>query len=216
MKKAKTRAQRRRVAMLRKVLLTLTLVMVVAMVTVGGTIAWLADKTDDIVNTFTVGDIEITLEEDEGEVDEDGNHVFHIVPGVDIPKDPTVTVTDESESCWLFVTVKEENWPTPTEVVNGETVKKVNYQIEAGWTELEGQNIPNTKVYYRTVASDAAVKTFSVLANDEVTVSENLSKSEAKEITVAPKLTFQAYAVQSAEITEPADAWSKAQDEANY
>lgn len=33
--------------------------------TVAGTLAWLTDTTDPVVNTFTVGDINITLTESE-------------------------------------------------------------------------------------------------------------------------------------------------------
>lgn len=206
MKNAKTRAQRRRVAMLRKVLLTLTLVMVVAMVTVGGTIAWLADKTESIVNTFTVGDINIEL--NETTKDEEENYVFHIVPGVDIAKDPTVTVLADSEKCYLFVKVTEDNWPA---FVDEDGSRKVDYQIAAGWNELESED----GVYWQIVESSESAQPFTVLADNKVTVSENLTKMDAEQI-VAPTLTFQAFAVQHAEIADAEAAWDQAQNAANY
>ena len=68
--------------------------------TVAGTLAWLTDKTEPVVNTFTVGDINITLTESE-------NLDLKMVPGQTITKDPKVTVKDGSEACWLFVKVEE-------------------------------------------------------------------------------------------------------------
>lgn len=44
--------------------------------TVAGTLAWLTDTTDPVVNTFTVGDINITLTESE-------NLDLKMVPGRD-------------------------------------------------------------------------------------------------------------------------------------
>ena len=49
--------------------------------TVAGTLAWLTDTTDPVVNTFTVGDINITLTECE-------NLDLKMVPGQPIRKDP--------------------------------------------------------------------------------------------------------------------------------
>lgn len=94
---------------------------------VGGTLAWLISKTDPVVNTFTYGDINIGLEETTGSN-------YTITPGMDITKDPKVTVKANSEACWLFVKVKEENWPTLADA-NG--TKKVSYSIADGWTALK-------------------------------------------------------------------------------
>ena len=158
----------------------------------GGTIAWLMDKTETVTNTFTVGDINIDLTETTTE--------YKIVPGVDIEKDPKVTVEADSEACWLFVKVEETNWP---ELKDGET-RKVNYAIADGWIELAGE----TGVYYREVSASAADQTFSVLLNDQVTVSETLTKAEINAITADPTLSFTAYAVQKEGMATAADAWA--------
>ena len=60
---------------------------------VGGTVAWLTTKTEAVVNTFTVGDINITLTETPKD--------FKMVPGNTISKDPKVTVKDGSEASWI-------------------------------------------------------------------------------------------------------------------
>ena len=70
---------------------------------VGGTLAWLISETGPVVNTFTYGDINIGLTETTG-------RDYTITPGVDIKKDPKVTVEANSEACWLFVKVEKENW----------------------------------------------------------------------------------------------------------
>lgn len=108
----------------------------------------------------------------------------------------------DSEACWLFVKVEETNWP---ELKDGET-RKVNYAIADGWIELAGE----TGVYYREVSASAADQTFSVLLNDQVTVSETLTKAEINAITADPTLSFTAYAVQKEGMATAADAWAAA------
>lgn len=163
---------------------------------VGGTLAWLISKTDSVVNTFTYGDINIGLTETTGEN-------YKITPGVDIKKDPKVTVTAGSEDCWLFVKVEENNWPDLKE--NDGTTRKVNYAIANGWTALTG----HTGVYYRAVDAVTADTSFDVLKENQVTVSDTLTKEDIKGITTNPTLTFTAYAVQKDGSTNAADAWAK-------
>ena len=167
---------------------------------VGGTIAWLTAKTDPVVNTFTYGDINITLTETKPE-----NRQATIIPGVDIEKDPKVTVKANSEACWLFVKVAENNWPAFKETDG--TTKKVSYAMADGWVALDGV----AGVYYREVDAVTADTTYGILAGDIVTVSENLTKTEVNSITAGtqPTLTFTAYAVQKDGIANAATAWSK-------
>ena len=204
-------ANRRRGVSTRAFIALLALVLVIGCVA-GGTVAWLVATTDSVTNTFTYGDINIELGETKPV-----NRQAKIIPGVDIEKDPTVTVKANSEACWLFVKVEEAFWPTPTETVGENTVRKVNYAIADGWTKLNGTNIP-ANVYYREVSAEDAKNgvSYNVLAGDTtypngvVTVSENLTKDEIKNITAQPKLTFTAYAVQKDGIDTAAAAWEKA------
>ena len=173
---------------------------------IGGTLAWLTAKTDPVVNTFTYGDINIELTETKPD-----NRQAKIIPGVDIEKDPKVTVKANSENCWLFVKIDEENWPDFEE--SDGTTLKVRYEVAEGWTALDGQK----GVYYREVSASVAEQNFYVLKGDNtypngiVTVSENLTKEDIKGITIQPKLTFTAYAVQKDGIDNAAAAWEKAQ-----
>ena len=178
----------------RRIALTLCVMFVVLAASIGGTVAWLTDTTDSVVNTFTYGDININLTETKPE----GKQAT-IVPGVDIEKDPKVTVEAGSEACWLFVKVEE----TGT-FVEG----KVTYSIADGWTKGDGTNIPEN-VYYRAVDAGITEKSFDVLAGNKVTVSNTLTKEDFKNITDDPKLTFTAYAVQKQGVDTAADAWAK-------
>ena len=163
--------------------------------TAGGTVAWLVSKPDPIVNVFTVGDINATLTETATE--------FKIVPGVVIAKDPVATVTANSEDCYLFVKLTEENWPAFTEA--GSSTRKVKYEIADGWTKLKDG------VYYREVLKkDTENRAFHVLQDDQVTVSSTLTKQEANDIQKAPKLTVAVYAVQKEGMDSADKAWETA------
>lgn len=155
---------------------------------IGGTVAWLTAKTDAVVNTFTYGNINITLAETTGTN-------YKIIPGVNIAKDPKVTVKANSEDCWLFVKVEKAGT-----FVDG----KVTYSIADGWTALTGQ----TDVYYREVSAATTDTEYYLLEGNKVTVSDTLTKEDIQNIT-NPTLTFTAYAVQKDGIADAATAWAK-------
>lgn len=190
----KNHANRRRSVGMKTFVAMLALVLVIGCA-VGGTVAWLTAQTRPVVNTFTYGDIDIDLTETKPD-----NRQAKIIPGVDIEKDPKVTVKKDSEACWLFVKVEEEG----TFVAN-----KVTYSIADGWTKGDGKNIP-ANVYYREVSAVTANTDFYVLKDNKVSVSEDLTKEEIKNITTQPTLTFTAYAVQKDGIADAATAWAKA------
>lgn len=166
--------------------LVLALTLLVAGV-VGGTLAWLTDRTAEVKNTFTVGDINIDLTETTAD--------YKMVPGNTIAKDPTVTVKANSEACWLFVQV--------TESENLDTF--ITYAIAEGWTKLQDG------VYYREVPASAADQTFPVLAGNAVTVKSDVTKTMLETAkTDAPTLTFKAYAIQKAHFADANAAWAEA------
>ena len=181
-----------------KVFLSLLALVLVVGCAVGGTIAWLTATTEPVVNTFTYGKIKIELTETTGTE-------YKIIPGVNISKDPKVTVKADSEACWLFVKVAEKG----TFVTDKET-----YSIANGWMPLDATNHPG--VYYREVDAVTADTNFNVLTGDAtypngvVTVSENLTKAEVNSVAATqPTLTFTAYAVQKDGINTAAEAWAK-------
>lgn len=157
--------------------------------TVAGTLAWLTDTTAPVVNTFTVGDINIELKETTGET-------YKMVPGIELVKDPTVTVKAGSEACWLFVKVEK----------SGNFDSFMTFEMADGWIALSG----HAGVYYRNVDATNADTGFDVLKDKKVMVLETVTKTMLEGAkTNAPTLTFTAYAVQKDGINDAATAWGK-------
>ena len=182
--------RRRRRNTLKPMLIAMAVVLLLGCVT-GGTLAWLTAKTDKVVNTFTVGDINIDLAESP-------NLDLKMIPGHTITKDPVVTVKANSEKCYLFIKVTEsDNFDDFMSYAVIETTDDV-----PAWNKVTGQD----GVYYRVVEASNADQTFNVLVNNQVTVKDSVTKSDMNGLTTTteddkivtnyPTLTFQAAAVQ--------------------
>ena len=96
-----------------KALLLVLCALVFAAAGVFATLAYLNDTTKEVVNTVSVGDIQITMDEAEVSVDEYGEvsltgdrtqeNQYNLVPGMTYPKDPTIHVEGKSEPTYLFI-----------------------------------------------------------------------------------------------------------------
>ncbi len=99
--------------MKKKFLLIIGSLILVTVFSVLGTFAYLTD-TDSAVNTFTIGQVDIVL--DEADVDENGKLIlddegnpvervkgneYHLIPGQTYIKDPTITVKAKSEESYI-------------------------------------------------------------------------------------------------------------------
>ena len=202
--------------MKKKTLAIVLAVVVLVSVITTGTIAWLTAKTPTITNTFAPSNIGLVLQETKGSpTNADGTkRDFKMVPGMDIPKDPVVTVTANSEACYVFVKITENlgAWSS-----SGKTFSELlNYAAAEGWIALNGVS----GVYYRKVDASTADQKFPVLAGNKITVSYQYVTKEIMNLlyeqgAVYPTLTFTAYAIQSANLTDSntdgtadaADAW---------
>ena len=194
----------RRNRRIRNLLLVISMMMVVAMASVGVTVAWLMDSTDSVVNTFTSSDVDITLSESANSLlddeDNDANtNSYKMVPGNTIAKDPQVTVLAKSEACWLFVKL-EKNATYGTYLAD--------YVMAEGWLPLADVD----GVYYREVADTDADQPFYVLKDNQVTVLTSVTKTQMNNLdngtTVKPTLTVTAYACQKANVDNAATAWT--------
>lgn len=184
-------------------LASLTLVLCTVM---GGTLAWLVTETEPVVNTFTYGDINITLHEADTNKDGDNDpntNTYPMVPGHTITKDPKVTFMANSEDAWLFVNLEK--------TANFDDF--MTYEMADGWTKLD--NVDG--VYYREVSKAAQDAEFTVIKDDTVTVKGEVTKEmlnalDANGASNYPKLIVTAYAVQrDNNIATAADAWAKTQ-----
>ena len=82
--------------------MTLSLVAALAATAViGGTLAYFTDTTEEKINTFTVGNVDITLDEPEWDQDD-----AVLIPGREIAKNPTITVEADSQRAYTFMKVK--------------------------------------------------------------------------------------------------------------
>ena len=188
----------------------LALVLVIAM-SVAGTMAYLTSK-DEVVNTFTVGKVAITL--DEADVDEYGaavtpaarvdENTYKLIPGHSYTKDPTIHVTAGSEDCYLFV--KVVNGIKDYEAAGNTTIAD---QMEAnGWKVVNATN--GTYVYAKTTGAKdvvAAGSNVPVFANFTIADNANITASGS-----ALDVVVTAYAVQAEGFAEktPAQIWTAA------
>lgn len=170
-----------------------------------GTLAWLIDRTPEVTNTFTYGDINITLEETDNNIDQDGNpntNEYNMTPGGVITKDPRVTVLANSEESWVFVKLaKSDNFDD-----------FMSFEIADGWTALAGTE----GVYYRQAEASEQDVVYPVLKDNKVNVSidvtkEMLNELDAGEVPNYPQLIISAYAIQRdeaiADLSTAETAW---------
>ena len=189
---------------MKKKVLSIVAVVLVLCCAIGGTLAWLTAKSDDVVNTFTPSNIKIGLEEKAG----GEKHEFKMVPGWTITKDPAAWVETGSEDCYLFVKL---TWANNT---FGTDKTYLSYVPTTGWTQLPGEN----GVYYREVTTGDMGTKYPVLKDNQVTVSGDVTEAEMTALengtAVKPTLTVTAYASQlysSAGVKfTPAEAWANA------
>lgn len=193
----------------------ITLIMALSLIigcAIGATIAWLTAKTDEVKNTFTVGNVDVYLDETK--------EAFKMIPGWTIEKDPYAGVTDTSEDSYLFVEVQEsENLDEYIAYAIDEKWTKLEegvYYIEIDTADEKGVNHPilGAGTYPNTEATDDVEYPW---ADDEVLVLPTVTKPMMDVLTADtyPTLTFTAYAVQLWQNNETkfsaADAWANIQ-----
>ena len=171
----------------KKLIVTVLAIACVLTLGVGATLAFISAVAGPVENIFTIGDIELTLEETTGEK-------YQLIPGATLKKDPRVVLGSGSEDCWLFVKITKKGNPD----------LYLSYTVLDEWMPLFGYD----GVYYRSVSDIAEDTVFGILKDDAVTVKDSITKEEMKGITENPTLTFTAYAVQSYGIDSAAAAYN--------
>ena len=187
-------------------LLTLCAVLLVT-ASVLGTMAYLT-STDEVQNTFTVGQVQITLDEKDTDhstpdADRDKANAYHLLPGNEYEKDPTVHVNAVSEDSWIFVKVENGiaafEAATSTEE-NG--YKSISDQITAnGWTALNGV----ANVYYKPYTKSATGSDLIVFSNFKIADTANDVHGWA---TLNATVNITAYAVQKDGFDTASAAWT--------
>lgn len=215
---------------LRRALLLVACAVMLVSVSVGATLAYLTNYTQVVTNTFSVGNVAITL--DETVVDQYGDitdsatrsngNAYKLIPGHAYTKDPTVHVTEGSEDGWLFVKIvnpfAEEALDNTTEFTveyadskNGNQAKEETTQgsiysqmTTLGWVLLESDR--DIWAYTEKVSGNDHIPVFKGFKLDgEV----NVDTYDGEQITV------QAYIVQ-ADGFDGADGYASAWFAAPY
>jgi predicted ribosomally synthesized peptide with SipW-like signal peptide len=194
---------------LRKILTLTCAIGLTAALAIGGTLAYLTAQTDTVTNTFTVGNVTITL--DEAKTDTDGKLIkvvneedttvdkiddatrittgnkYKLVPGRTYTKDPTIQVDKTSEACWLFVKVTDPN----NSITVTEDGKAVTLEDIVGYTVADTENggdwtaVPKKDGYWyvQVSADDIANGTkYAVLKDNEITISGDLDTTMSEQI----------------------------------
>ena len=178
-----------------KKILALALAAVMLMcTTVAATVAYLQDD-DAVTNTFTVGNVTITL--DEADVKTDGTYEstvdkrveenkYHLIPGHSYIKDPIVHVDDDSENCYLFV--KLENGLK--DIIDDTTIE--NQMIANGWSLVDGK----TNIYIHEDIAEGG-DDVDVFATFKLKTDANVASYVNAEGKVEAKIVVTAYAIQA-------------------
>ena len=112
--------------MKKKITAIALVVCLVAVAVVGGSLAYFTDE-EKATNTFTVGNVDITLTEHKWDVEK-----ATLIPGREIAKDPTITVKETSQRAYTFLKVQlSEDFMKLLQTYYGE-----NYNFATNYAEV--------------------------------------------------------------------------------
>ncbi|MBQ8603507.1 MAG: hypothetical protein IJ410_01500 [Oscillospiraceae bacterium] len=206
----------------KKVLALFLAAVMLVCTTVAATVAYLTSQTEIVNNTFTVGNVVITLDEedvDKDKVTADNNtdhnngqqrdraNVYHLMPGKSYDKDPTVWVEANSENCYVYV--KVVNNIAGIEATDATTIAQ---QMAAkGWKSL---GVENVYYYEKVVEKSTEDQGLVVFENFKITGSiTNTELAKYATTTDADDTNFikvEAYAVQAEGFDTATAAWEAA------
>ena len=216
------RARPERKNMKKKLLIMSVAMVLVCAFAVGMTIAYLT-STDEVVNTFTVGNVQIKL--DEAKVDPDGTIVpnvdrvkansYKLIPGHTYNKDPMVTVLRGSESSYIKMTVTFSKSAELDAIFapNGADLMSIfkgydsNNWIYKGNTKDTTANTRTYEFWYKeaVAAPDGNVPLDALF--DSITVPGTITNAQLATIADMT-ITVNAYAIQADGFADADAAWA--------
>ena len=212
---------------LRRVLLLLACAVMLVSLSVGATLAYLTSTTKEVVNTFTVGKVAITL--DEADVDENGDYVYstdedgeeyvarvtkneyHLMPGQKYIKDPTIHIDGNSEEAYLRIVVTVTNSANTdaffkkyamTDVLDGIATTLSSWNVVSNTLDTETDTRTYVMDYKETIdgETDDIVLFSKIVIPGEVTNAELL-------LMEGTDLSIIAYAIQAEGFENAEEAW---------
>jgi len=210
-------------------LLTLCAVMIAA-VSVFGTIAYLTD-TKAVTNTFTVGQISMSMDEakvnaagqilnDKDEVWKTGDtpakrvqaNTYHLLPGQTYSKDPIIHVDADSEDSYIFIIV-DNNGIEAIEETAPEYTSVAAQISKNGWKWWKSDQ--NVHYFYQVYIKGQSEKDLKVFR--EFKVGDSVTNKQLKGFYDAARennntdkaVIVTAYAVQKTGFNSHEEAWNK-------
>lgn len=218
----------------KKVLLLVLCAVLLVGASVAGTVAYLTSQ-DFVTNTFTVGNVHITLDETDVDVNgvKDGatrvkTNDYHLMPGHTYTKDPTVTVLANSEECYvrMIMTINKQaeldaifagiNAIRADKNLPALTIADVLTDSDATkWVPFSEKEVGNTRVYeFRyatTVTAGATNKALEPLFT-EVVMPDEITNDQLATLYVDEDDRLQidvvAHAIQKDGFDDAAEAWT--------
>ena len=187
-------------------------------VTIGATVAYLTAE-DEVVNTFTVGNVQIELNETDvkpdGTKDTDERvdaNTYHLLPGHTYTKDPTVKVLATSEECYVKMTVTIDKASELDAIFapDGATLTDIfNDYNPAKWIAKGDTKDANTRTYefwyYDVVDASEEDKPLEALFSS-ITVPGTITGKQLATID-GMTITVNAYAIQADGFADDKEAW---------
>lgn len=188
----------------RKKIITLCLsIILLALIGVGGTLAYLTSNTEQLNNRFTFSN-GISMQLDEDRIDKNlhtvteengviagsdkGNDYLNVLPGEVLHKDPTVTILANSPDCYVFVSVKN-----PSEEL-------LSLNISDEWMFIDKIDDISYYVYVKDGQPESVKaskqNTRLTLVFDSVTVANIINKDNSELVSLSD-IEVKASAVQS-------------------
>lgn len=185
-----------------------------------GTMAYLT-SSDTVTNTFTVGKVNIDL--DEAKVDKNGvvvspeervkANTYHLLPGHEYVKDPTVTVKAGSEESYvrMIVTINEQSDLDAIFAPNGLPLSDFFGGVSSEWTLYgEKENADDTRSYEFRYKETVAAPDGDVVLDDlfeTINVPGEITKEQLETISDL-KIEVEAHAIQADGFADADAAWA--------
>lgn len=220
--------------MKKKTLMTILCICLIVTASVMATLAYLTDR-DSVTNTFTVGDVQIKLDETvvntNGEpVDKEGNPLkpgqtpireeegneYHLIPGQTYVKDPMITVKKGSEESYVRMMVTINCIKELDAIFAPDGAKLIsifNGYKENIWVyETETRNAADNTITYefRYAKPVKAGKDSAVVMEplfESITVPGQLTKEQLKTIEDL-EIVVEGHAIQTATFADEDAAWA--------
>lgn len=197
---------------MKKKIVALCLCIALAVVAIGGaTLAYFTD-TKTATNTFTVGNVNITLTEPEW------TQNSKLVPGTEIDKDPTVTVVKGSEECYVRILMTISNSKEWDAIFKADSNLKIEDffkgYVPTNWTYIKNTEnaANNTRTYefrykeaVNALNADANVKLPALFT--DIVVPSTLTGTQIATLN-GFNIKIVAQAIQTASFADADAAWA--------